>query len=187
MHLPQLHPRRSIGVAVLAGAAALAPVAALVATAPAPPAGAVGAPPCPTSGLVIWMNTEGNGTAGSIYYDLEFTNLSGKTCTMYAFPGVSAVNLAGKQIGSAAHYNSQKKPVVVTLANTGTATAIVGVVDTGVFPPSKCHQVSAAGLRVYPPDQSTARFVPFPFLACSRSGPIFLKVQPIEKAVFGWS
>jgi hypothetical protein len=36
--------------------------------------------------------------------------------------------------------------------------------------------VTAAGLRVYPPNQTRARLVPFPFGACSRAGPIYLHV-----------
>jgi len=27
---------------------------------------------CQTPGLVVWLDTTGNGTAGSIYYDLQF-------------------------------------------------------------------------------------------------------------------
>ncbi|HXZ83394.1 MAG TPA: DUF4232 domain-containing protein [Acidimicrobiales bacterium] len=185
MRRPQTDWKRIIGVAALASAAVFVPLATLLAAAPAPPAGAAGAPGCATSGLVVWLDTEGIGTAGATYYNLEFTNLSGRTCTMYAYPGVSAINLAGGQLGSAAHYSSLKRPVVVTLADGGTATAVVRITDTGVYPPSRCHQVQAAGLRVYPPDQLTARVVPFPFLACSRSGPIFLNVQPVEKGTSG--
>jgi hypothetical protein len=119
-----------------------------------------------------------------VYYNLEFTNLSGHTCTMFDYPGVSAVNLAGTQLGSAAHYSSVAKPTVVTIAEGATASAVVQIVDVGVFP-GTCAPVHAAGLRVYPPDQTTAKIVPFPFLACSRSGPIFVNARPIEKGMSG--
>jgi len=188
MQLPRSPFRRLTCVAVLAFAAALAPATTLVAAVSrATPAGAVGPPACSTAGLVVWLDTQGNGTAGSVYYDLELTNLSGQTCTLSAFPGISAVNLAGHQLGSAARDTGSKKSAVVTLANGDTATAVVQIVDTGVFPPARCNQVHAAGLRVYPPDQYTSKVVPFPFLACSRSGPVYLIVQPVEKGVFGWS
>jgi len=176
--------RSLVSVAVLACAAALAPIASLVGASVAGPAGAAAPPACTTSGLVIWMNTEGDGTAGSVYYNLEFTNLSGHTCTMFDYPGVSAVNLAGTQLGSAAHYSSVAKPTVVTIAEGATASAVVQIVDVGVFP-GTCAPVHAAGLRVYPPDQTTAKIVPFPFLACSRSGPIFVNARPIEKGMSG--
>jgi len=176
--------RSLVSVAVLACAAALAPIASLVGASVAGPAGAAAPPACTTSGLVIWMNTEGDGTAGSVYYNLEFTNLSGHTCTMFDYPGVSAVNLAGTQLGSAAHYSSVAKPTVVTIAEGATASAVVQIVDVGVFP-GTCAPVHAAGLRVYPPDQTTAKIVPFPFLACSRSGLIFVNARPVEKGMSG--
>lgn len=72
-----------------------------------------------------------------MYYDLQFTNLSGHTCTIYDYPGVSAVNLAGKQVGSAAHHNSRSRPAVITLSYGATATAVLKIFDTGVFPPSR--------------------------------------------------
>jgi hypothetical protein len=186
MHLTRLSLRRLIGVGLLATAAAATPVVTLLTASPPAPAGAA-VTSCSTAGLVIWLNTEGNGTAGSVYYTLEFTNVSGHECSIYAFPGVSAVNLAGRQLGSAAHYTNGAKRPIADLANGDTATAIVQVVDTGVFGRAKCAEVRAAGLRVYPPDQYTSKVVPFPFLACSRPGPIYLLVQPVKESLFGWS
>ena len=176
--------RSLVSVAVLACAAALAPIASLVGASVAGPAGAAAPPACTTSGLVIWMNTEGDGTAGSVYYNLEFTNLSGHTCTMFGYPGVSAVNLAGAQLGSAAHYSSVAKPAVVTIADGATASAVVQIVDVGVYP-GTCVPAHAAGLRVYPPDQTAAKIVPFPFLGCTRSGPIFVNARPVERGMSG--
>ncbi len=44
------------------------------------------------------------------------------------------------------------------------------------YPRSVCRQVAAAGLRVYPPNETVSKVVPFPFAACSRSGPVYLYV-----------
>src|ERR1700745_1341644 len=89
--------------AALAGAAALAATMAVASASLAAgpqPLAAPANPPCKTSGLVIWSNNgAGGGTAGSVFYKLRFTNLSGHTCTLTGFPKVSAVNLAGKRIG----------------------------------------------------------------------------------------
>jgi hypothetical protein len=140
-------------------------------------------PGCASSGLVVWLDTQGNGAAGSIYYKLELTNLSGRACTLAGYPGVSAVDLRGRQLGRAAARNATLvKPAVVRLANGATATATLRITDTGVFSPSACRSVTAAGLRVYPPNQTRARVVPFPFNACSRSGPVYLRIAPVEKA-----
>jgi len=98
-----MRPKRFSGVVALACAATLAPMAAVAATAsPATRAGAAAAastPRCATSGLVIWLDTQGSGAAGSIYYRVELTNLSGHTCTLVGYPRVAAVNLGGHQLG----------------------------------------------------------------------------------------
>jgi len=179
MHLPTLSPRRLAGAAAAACAAALIPVAALGTTAsPTAPATAASPPGCPTAGLVVWMNNE-QGTAGTFYSDLNFTNLSGHACTLRGHPGVSAVSLGGGQLGQPAAWPSATLRTV-TLANGATATAVLAITDVGVFPPGACHQVTAAGLRVYPPNQFTSKRVPYPFGACT-TGRVFMRVDPVHK------
>ncbi|MGO9321750.1 MAG: DUF4232 domain-containing protein [Solirubrobacteraceae bacterium] len=181
-----LHPDTRARRSVRLGACALALpafAAALLATAappaPAASARAAGAPSCATSGLVIWLNAEGSGTAGSFYYKIEFANLSGRTCTLAGYPGVSAVNLRGRQIGSPAGREATGKPGVVTLAPEAQATAIVRVVDVGALPAS-CHPATAAGFRVYPPGQRTSKLVPFPFRTCSKLGQSAMSVRAVK-------
>jgi hypothetical protein len=137
---------------------------------------------CRTSGLVVWLDTQGNGAAGSSYYQLKLTNLSGHACTVFGYPGVSAVDLRGHQLGRAASRNPAHQPHRVTLANGATATATVQIVEAGNYPPATCRQVTAAGLRVYPPNQRAAKIVPFPFAACSRVGPAYLSVQAVQSS-----
>ncbi len=149
-------------------------------SAPASRARAAAAPACATSGLVMWLNTEGSGTAGSFYFKLEFANLSGRTCTLGGYPGVSAVDLNGHQIGSPARRETTGKPRVVTLAPEAQATAIVRVVDVGALP-SSCHPATAAGFRVYPPGQRASKLVPFPFRTCSNVGQSAISVRAIER------
>jgi hypothetical protein len=131
--------------------------------------------------LVVWLDTQGNGTAGSIYYNLEFTNLSGHECMLLGYPGVSAVNLRGHQLGSAASRSSTKKAAAVMLASDGTANVVLQIVEAGNFPTATCRPTNAAGLRVYPPNQKVSKVVPFAFQSCSRSGPIYLTVQSVQK------
>jgi Protein of unknown function (DUF4232) len=178
MRLHTLTPARLASAAAITCATALAPAAALASS--APHAGAVQAttPSCATSGLDVWLNTQGNGTAGTTYYNLEFTNLSGSTCTLFGYPGVSAVTLTGTQLGSAASRGGTRH--TVTLANGATAHAVLGIVDAFNFPPSQCGPVTAAGLKVYPPNQTRSRVAPYPFTACSKSGPIYLTIGPVQ-------
>ncbi len=164
--------------------AALAPAAVLAATISlaAPAAAAASAPGCASTGLVVWLDTQGNGAAGSVYYKLQFTNLSSHACTLRGYPGVSAVDLSGHQLGSAASRDNARKPRLVTLAHGATATAVLRIVEAGNFPSATCHQVTAAGLRVYPPNRATSKVIPFPFAACSRTGPVYLSVRVVQKA-----
>jgi hypothetical protein len=191
MHLPTSSPGRLTGAAVLACAAALAPAAALAATsAPAAPRATASTPPCATSGLVVWLNVPpGNGYTGGASYGLEFTNLSGHACTLRGHPGVSAVSLNGHQFGKPAAWGP---PAIttVTLANRATATATLDVADTGDFGlqcfsrppgPGDPHGILpiAAGLRVYPPGQTAATFIPYPLQACAHNGPVWMGTGPV--------
>ncbi len=166
-----------LSAATLVSAAVL--LVATPPTAPAASARAASPPKCATSGLVMWLNSEGSGTAGSFYYHLEFANLSGRTCTLGGYPGVSAVNLAGRQIGASARREVTQRPRVVTLAPEAQTTALIRVVDVGALPAS-CRPVTAAGFRVYPPGQTTSKVVPFPFRTCSNGGQSAISVRAVK-------
>jgi hypothetical protein len=158
-------------------------------------AATTGAPRCTTGELVVWLNTTGNGAAGSSYYNLEFTNLSAHSCSLSGFPGVSAISVAGQQIGSAAGHNPEHPATLITLssgsANAGfdgfqtgnTATVILQITDAGNYPNSSCGRVAAAGLRVYPPNQTASKVIPYPLVTCSHHGPLILHVESVQKGV----
>ena len=182
MHLRTLSSRRLAGAAAIACAAALIPVAALAATAaPEAPATASTLPPCPTAGLVIWL-ANGSAAAGTFYYDLNFTNLSGHACTLRGHPGVSAVNLGGARVGTPAGWGNpgNAKLRTIRLANGATATAVLAVTDVYNYPASVCHRVTAAGLRVIPPNQFTSKLVPYPVGACSTSQ-VFMQAGVVQE------
>jgi hypothetical protein len=179
MKLHRLITRVAIVVAAVAALAALVVASAARADASRT---APGAPRCASSGLVVWLDTQGSGTAGSFYYRLELTNLSGHACRLSGYPGVSAVDLLGRQLGRAASRNTTLvKPTTVRLANGRSAAAVLRVVDTGVFAAASCRPVTAAGLRVYPPNETRAKIVPFPFSVCTH-GPTSLSVAAVQKA-----
>ncbi len=170
-----------VGVSVLVVALASAAAAAL---ADRPARAREGASGCTTSGLVIWLyNEPGGGTAGSVFYKLELTNLSGHACTLFGYPGVSAVDLANGQLGAGASREAFGKPRTVTLAPGAGAQAVLRITDAGALP--GCRPVTAAGLRVYPPGQSAAKRIPFPFQACSRAGHTDLRVRAITSGGLG--
>ena len=169
---------RLVATAVTVCAAAAIPAVAAASSSPA--ARAAAAPKCATSGLVVWLDTSGNGAAGSSVYALELTNLSGRTCTLAGYPGISGVDLRGRQLGSSAKRTSPPKATTVTLAAGASAITALRIVDVGAIPAGSCRPVTAAGLRVYPPNQTASKIVPFPFPACSRKGVGYLSVQPVR-------
>jgi hypothetical protein len=78
---------------------------------------------------------------------------------------------------------------VITLANAAPntaaamATVVLRITDVLNYPTSTCRPVTAAGLRVYAPGQTASTTIPFPFGACSRSGPTYLSVEAVQKGV----
>jgi hypothetical protein len=173
---------RRAAIAALSCAAIFVPAVALAATAAPSRTASTAAPTvlpaCETPGLVIWLNTSGSGAAGSTSYHLEITNLSGQACTLNGYPFLYAVNLAGTQIGHRASFN-QPKPVQITINNNKTAHAVLKIVDNLNFPKTTCKPTMAAGLKVFPPNQSRAKIAPFPFGACKSTSVQILSVGPV--------
>jgi hypothetical protein len=190
-------PCRLAAVAAVACAAVLAPAAAFAATTSASQhARADGVPRCSTSDLVVWLNVPpGNDYAGGAFYYLEFTNLSWHACTLHGSPGVSAVSLSGRQLGSSAGGDYSGDTPAVMLAPGATASSKLQISDTGDFgltcfvkPPAAGQPLplpTAAGLRVFPPNQFEATFVPFPLQACAHTGPVYIGVTPVTLTAVG--
>ncbi|HEX4033817.1 MAG TPA: DUF4232 domain-containing protein [Solirubrobacteraceae bacterium] len=168
--------RRAAAALALAGAAiavvTIVPTAATAATRA-----------CSSASLVVWLDTQGSGAAGSSFYDLQFTNLSARACRLSGYPGVSAVNLRGRQVGHAASRDPQQPARTVTLAAGASAHTVLRIVDAGNFPRSRCGPVTAAGLRVYPPGQTASKLIPYPFAACARDSATVLTVEALQKGL----
>lgn len=148
-------------------------------------ASAQAAPVCQSSGIDDWLDTNGDGAAGTVYYHLKFTNLSGHACTLQGFPYVYAVNMSGQQVGNRAVFDHAFAANTVTVGNGKTVHAVLGIVEAYNWPTSACKPVTAAGLKVYAPTgvNEVGRTVPFPLTACSVRGshaPNFLKVTPVH-------
>jgi hypothetical protein len=153
------------GSLVVAGSL-FAPLTALANAAPSRSAAPQTVQACVSGQLVNWLNTSGNGYAGGVDYELQFTNISPRECSLYGFPGVSAVNLAGHRIGNPATRGGAAGRTVA-VAPGATARVQLQVVDTGNFPRSTCRPVTAAGLRVYAAGLRTSDVIPFPVSVCS--------------------
>jgi hypothetical protein len=159
-----------------AGSSSPAPASPAPTAAPSSAAPTTAAPspvpvPCTTSALHVGIG-KANGAAGSIYYPLVFTNVSGTDCTMFGYPGVSFVSAtSGRQLGGAAVRNPTFAPRPVTLSPGATAHASLQVVVAQNYPASICHPVIAHRLRVYPPGQFAPLYLGFTAQTCTAHVP----------------
>jgi Protein of unknown function (DUF4232) len=156
------------------------PASSPTATAATAQAGSV--PPCATSALKVTVATvPGGAAAGSSYYPIQFANVSGASCTLYGYPGVSFVTAAqgGRQIGPAATRNPATAKQLLTLPPGRTVHAELQVVDAANYPPADCGSVTAHWLKIYPPNQTAPAYVGFTAQACSKPRQI-LSVQTVQ-------
>lgn len=179
--------RRVVAVAAAAVAGLAISTAAFAATSSGAASTAVASiPRCAAGDLGVWLAVgQGNGAAGTIYYPLEFTNLSHHTCYLYGYPGVSALDRNGNQLGSPAGWGSLRGAHIVNLAPGATAHTLLAYHDAVVTTEPGCDPVnSAADLRIFPPGQRSATFAAFSFEACSHTGPIWMNIiEPIIAGV----
>ena len=182
--LPTTAARRVVAVAAAVAAGLAISTAAYAATSSGTSPAAI--PRCSANDLGVWVAvSQGNGAAGTIYYPLEFTNLSHHTCYLYGYPGVSALDVNGRQLGSPASWGPRAGARIVNLAPGATAHTILGYHDVVVGTSPGCAQVKTATyLRVYPPGQRSATLAAFPVEACVHAGPVYLSIiEPIIPGV----
>ena len=136
---------------------------------------------CTTADLKVTRG-QSNGAAGTIYYNIDFTNTSSSSCFVQGYPGVSLVsagNGAGTQIGT----DAKRVPVTpshqIVLAPGQTANAALGVAEAGNFPASSCNPVTAHWLKVFPPDQTVAAYVAFTTQTCASTTTATMHISAI--------
>ena len=123
---------------------------------------------CASSGLKIKVDTSQSGAAaGSVYVPIDFTNITGSTCTLFGYPGVSFVTSpSGSQLGRPADRNPPTA-TLVTLAPGGVAHATIRVAQAANYSASQCVPVTAHWLKIYPPNQFTAIYARYKTQVCS--------------------
>jgi Protein of unknown function (DUF4232) len=138
-------------------------------SAPATTPAVAGPAPCPTRYLGVKAGLS-QGTAGSIYQVIDFTNISNVSCTLYGYPGISfaSTGSSGGQIGLSAKENPTPPRELVTLAPGATANALLRIVAAGNFPPATCGMVTAHWLVIYPPNQTTPVYLKYTSATCSK-------------------
>jgi hypothetical protein len=147
----------------------------------APSAPAALIPVCTAADLSVWVNIAlVQGAAGTWYYPLEFTNDSTHTCRTWGWPGVSAANATGRQLGDAAQRLHNYTPNWVNIGAGATAHALFSYGAAEVST-SGCKPANASMIKVYPPNQFAADYGFFSLPACTvGGGHSYLRVAAIE-------
>ncbi|MBI1378385.1 MAG: DUF4232 domain-containing protein [Frankiales bacterium] len=141
---------------------ATATATATVTASPSSTATVVSVTRCTVAHLTLTLGPA-DGTAGSIYRPIIFTNKGSSTCKLAGHPGVSFVAFGSSaQVGAAAAHSAQPPTTTVTLAPGAKASALLRTVDYGNFGASACAAVSVRGLRVYPPGSTVSVIVALP-------------------------
>ena len=154
-----------LGGAVLATSAASAAPASVPASA---------APACSTANLSVWVNlSAGSVAAGTTSWPLDFTNTGSRACTLSGYPGVTATNAKGGQLGRAADRQPIFTARTVTIPAGGTAHAYLFWLQVLNFTPSGCKLGTASLLKVYPPGQRSAADTFFSMRVCRSTRPLY--------------
>jgi Protein of unknown function (DUF4232) len=139
---------------------------------------------CRAASLRVTVSArQAGGAAGSIYYPVDFTNVSRSACGMYGYPGVSFVTSnggAGRQIGAAAQRDPAFGKLAVRLPAGGVAHAWLQVAQAGNYPAFTCQPVRAHWLRVFAPGQTVPSFVSYSLDACASAAVHLLTVMPVR-------
>jgi hypothetical protein len=187
--------------ALVSGALMLA-IAGCASGAPATPTTPVASPtPSPTSSTTPAQSTDpnapsgqcaddaleiaisaGDAGAGSIDYELSFTNTGSEPCELRGAPGVSVVDASGTQLGEPADQIGDDDPQTQTLAAGASVVAQLRAVniDPDGGPLDDCPVVYGTGYRVYPPHSFTGFIVDSPDVPACNSATVFLSVGPVQ-------
>ena len=156
--------RRLAAGAGLASAAILLPAAALASAATTASAARTSQPAaaaCVAATTRVWYGLPADHSAGHAYFQFQLSNIGHSTCTFFGYPGVSALNSHGVEVGKPASHSGPR--INVTLAPGATAHFVLAITDASAV---CAHPVQATQMRVFPPGQFHSQSVPLRTLAC---------------------
>ena len=140
---------------------------------------------CPTRYLSAKAGLA-QGTAGSIYQVIDFTNISNGPCTLYGYPGVSlASGTPVTQVGAAASRSTATAATLVTLGPGQTANALLRIVEAGNYSPGRCTPTTTTYLQIYPPNQTTPIYLGYKSTGCASSSVNLLSVSVVTAGTGG--
>jgi len=149
------------------------------ASASAPASAPASSTACPTKYLSAKAGLS-QGTAGSIYQVIDFTNISNAPCTLYGYPGVSlASGTPVNQVGAAATRSTATAAALVTLGPGQTANALLRIVEAGNYAPGTCTPTTTTYIQIYPPNQTTPIYLSYKSTGCASSSVKLLSVSVV--------
>jgi hypothetical protein len=178
------------GTAVLAFGATAALAVTLNKPAAAPAAittasHALPTPQCTLDRLAISLAAAPQALPAGTRYPVEFTNTSAAPCTLTGFPQVAAYDARGPayaQVGNAAVQVDSATAHRIVLSPGASAHSDVDLSIVGL-PQKACKKVTAAGLRVIAPGETTPRYLRHKMNTCSargRQAPAYLRVRAVQ-------
>lgn len=125
-----------------------------------------GAAGCVAASIQV-THSRGGAAAGTYYLPLVFTNVGAAPCVLRGYPGVSFVDDDGEQLGEPARRLGAEQVHAVTLDSGEQAHANLGIPESANYSDADCRPAKAAGVRVYPPEQTDAQFVASRMQVCT--------------------
>jgi hypothetical protein len=121
----------------------------LFGAAPSSSAASTGTKSCVSSQITVSRGTA-QGTAGTTYYALVFTNTGASVCTLFGVPVIQPViGPSHRPLGPLARNESMgEMPALHTLAHGASVSVAFGVADTGNYTASTCGARRVRGVVV---------------------------------------
>jgi Protein of unknown function (DUF4232) len=137
---------------------------------PTPTPSSTAAPACPTRDLGAHVGLS-QGTTGSVYQVIYFTNLGTTPCTLFGYPGVA---LAGgspqvNQVGAAATRSTATAATLVTIDPGQSASTTLRIIEAENYPTGECNPTATTFLQIYPPNQTTPIYLAYKSTGCTSS------------------
>jgi hypothetical protein len=125
--------------------------------------------------------------AGSTYYSINFTNMSGRTCSLEGYPRASFVSAAGRQIGAAGGHDPAYPRRQVILRPGHAAHARLRAGTPWDYPAPACHPVTVRWLRVYVPADRVPLYAGFAGMTCADVAARILGVSRVQPGWGAWT
>ncbi len=141
------------------------------------PAWGLNAKSCVSANLKVSLGTV-QGTAGTIYHPIVFTNAGPSACTIFGVPVIQPVSGADhRAIGPLARSLSMGQMSAMHLLAEGQSVSVAfGVIETGNYARSTCVPKDADGVMVSVGSFLHARYVHLPIVVCTKRTSISTKL-----------